>query len=197
VLRIAANWAAQCRFGSKADIIQRPRDVRFTPESGHSTARPKSYAIILSPMAFASHAHRAYVQATRPLKPRKLRDISSLVELLFRLSRLTLLGSQIPLRLANRRGPNYSRGPPPKKDPRAGFPVLQPGLERDRDTAREYIRRSANLTRRSLRGLQQACAHERPCCRRQSSPTVRRLGLDSAPRCAVAPGFRAWSSWRP
>jgi len=30
---------ADVRFGSKADISQSPRDVRFTPKSGHGSAR--------------------------------------------------------------------------------------------------------------------------------------------------------------
>jgi hypothetical protein len=28
-------WIIDVRFGSKADIRVRPRNVRFTPESGH------------------------------------------------------------------------------------------------------------------------------------------------------------------
>jgi len=31
-------WAAHVRFGSKADILEGLRDVRFTPESGHGLA---------------------------------------------------------------------------------------------------------------------------------------------------------------
>ena len=31
------TYAANVRFGSKADISPCPRDVRFTPKSGHST----------------------------------------------------------------------------------------------------------------------------------------------------------------
>jgi len=32
--------APHFRFGSKADISSCPRDVRFTPESGHGSAQP-------------------------------------------------------------------------------------------------------------------------------------------------------------
>jgi hypothetical protein len=32
--------SAQVRSGSKAEMALRKRDVRFTPESGHSAARP-------------------------------------------------------------------------------------------------------------------------------------------------------------
>ena len=33
------SWTANVRFGSKADIEARPRNVRFTPESGHPERR--------------------------------------------------------------------------------------------------------------------------------------------------------------
>ena len=33
------NDAANVRFGSKADIASRPRHVRYSPQSGHSSAR--------------------------------------------------------------------------------------------------------------------------------------------------------------
>jgi len=34
------SWAANVRFGSKADIEAPPSDVRFTPKSGQGSARP-------------------------------------------------------------------------------------------------------------------------------------------------------------
>jgi hypothetical protein len=36
---LAATFRLDVRFGSKADIASSPRHVRFTPESGHPSAR--------------------------------------------------------------------------------------------------------------------------------------------------------------
>jgi len=36
---VQKTYAANVRFGSKADIAASPKNVRFTPESGHSAAQ--------------------------------------------------------------------------------------------------------------------------------------------------------------
>ena len=45
VARFEQYWPAHVRFGSKADILQRLVDVRFTLESGHSSTRSRMSAL--------------------------------------------------------------------------------------------------------------------------------------------------------
>jgi hypothetical protein len=41
------SFVIDVRFGSKADIAERPRDVRFTPESGHWAAHPRVVGFLI------------------------------------------------------------------------------------------------------------------------------------------------------